>query len=91
MPLYAPEATPPPKLDGVVLLAAGRWLEGGAAVVPVVFATDNQGNIYLTTCKNGKREPWKSFDDRFEDGLKGAVMSDKNRTARFFEGLLSVI
>ena len=60
VPRYAPRAAAPPKLDGIVSLTAGRWLEG-TNIVPVVFATDNQGNIYITTHVNGYWQPWRSF------------------------------
>lgn len=61
VPLYAPSATPPPKLDGIVSLAATRWLEGVGAPYPAVFATDQQGNIYLTTFERGTWQSWRSF------------------------------
>lgn len=61
VPLYAPKAATPPKLDGIVTLTAGRWLEGGSSVLPVVFATDSQGNIYVTTYERGVWKPWRSF------------------------------
>lgn len=60
VPLYAPQAAPPPRLDGIVSLTASRWLEGGS-VAPVVFATDRQGNIYVTHYVNGQWQPWRSF------------------------------
>jgi hypothetical protein len=61
VPLYAPTAATPPALDGIISLTASRWLESGATVVPVVFATDQQGNIYVTTYVNGQWQPWRSF------------------------------
>ena len=61
VPLYAPSAATPPKLDGIVTLTATRWLEGAGVVRPAVFATDQQGNIYLTTYENGAWQPWRSF------------------------------
>jgi hypothetical protein len=61
VPLYAPGAATPPKLDGIVSLTATRWLESVAVVRPAVFATDQQGNIYLTTYENGAWRPWRSF------------------------------
>ena len=61
VPLYAPQAATPPRLDGIVSLTASRWLESGGAVAPVVFATDLQGNIYVTTYANGQWQPWRSF------------------------------
>ena len=61
VPLYAPSATTPPKLDGIATLTATRWLESPGTVLPAVFATDKQGNIYLTTHENGAWRPWRSF------------------------------
>lgn len=61
VPLYAPSAATPPKLDGIVTLTATRWLESAGVVRPAVFATDQQGNIYLTTYKSGDWQPWRSF------------------------------
>lgn len=61
VPLYAPKATTPPKLDGIVSLTATRWLEAAGVVRPVVFATDRQGNIYVTTFDSGVWQPWRSF------------------------------
>jgi hypothetical protein len=58
---YAPRAATPPALDGAVSLTAGRWLECGRTVTPVVLATDNQGNIYVTTFTGGSWQPWRSF------------------------------
>jgi hypothetical protein len=60
VPLYAPIASTPPMLDGLVSLTASRWLEG-AGTVPVVFATDRQGNIYATTYESNQWQPWRSF------------------------------
>jgi hypothetical protein len=60
VPLYAPVASKPPALDGLVSLTASRWLEGGGTV-PVVFGTDRQGNIYVTTFENNQWQPWRSF------------------------------
>jgi hypothetical protein len=61
VPRYAPRASSPPKLDGIVSLAATRWLESGATVLPVVFATDSQGNVYVTSQGSGGWQPWRSF------------------------------
>jgi V8-like Glu-specific endopeptidase len=61
VPLYAPKAARPARLDGIVSLTASRWQESLGVVAPVVFATDQQGNIYVTTHVNGKWEPWRSF------------------------------
>lgn len=61
IPLYAPIAATPPKLDGIVSLTATRWLESARVVRPAVFATDQQGNIYVTTFQNGAWQPWRSF------------------------------
>jgi hypothetical protein len=58
VPLYAPQAATPPMLDGIVSLTASRWEE---SAVPVVFATDQQGNIYVTTYVDGQWQPWRSF------------------------------
>jgi hypothetical protein len=59
--LYAPAAATPPNLDGLVSLTASRWLEDGGASVPVVFATDQQGNLYVTTYESGRWRAWRSF------------------------------
>jgi hypothetical protein len=59
--LYAPSAASPPALDGIISLTASRWRESSANTVPIVFATDDQGNVYLTTYENGNWKPWRSF------------------------------
>jgi hypothetical protein len=46
--LFGPVAAKPPVLKDLVTLKAGRWQELGE-IVPVVFATDEQGNIYYNT------------------------------------------
>lgn len=61
VPLHASSAASPPKLDGVVSLTASRWLEGGSTILPVVFATDVQGNLYVTTMSGDAWLPWRSF------------------------------
>jgi len=61
VPLHAPAAATPPALDGIISLTASRWLENGATDIPVVFATDRQGNIYVTTYENGTWQHWRSF------------------------------
>jgi hypothetical protein len=61
IPLYAPQAAKPPKLDGLVTVTAGNWLESGGDHLPVVFATDRQGNIYITTQEGGVWTDWQSF------------------------------
>jgi hypothetical protein len=61
LPLYAPTAATPPTLDGLVSITAGRGMEKGAEAVPMVFATDRQGNIYLTNQVDGQWRPWRSF------------------------------
>lgn len=61
VPRYAPAAARPPALDGIVSLTSSRWLENGGTDIPVVFATDTQGNIYVTTFENGKWQHWRSF------------------------------
>ncbi|HEX8692543.1 MAG TPA: hypothetical protein VF746_09005 [Longimicrobium sp.] len=62
IPLYAPKAKTPPPLDGVVALTASRWQEeNGGVVVPVVFATDGQGNLYVTRQLGGTWSEWRSF------------------------------
>jgi V8-like Glu-specific endopeptidase len=61
VPLYAPQSATPPRLDGIVSLTASRWLESGGTVAPVVFATDRQGNVYVTSYVNGQWRPWRSF------------------------------
>ena len=50
-------------LDDLVTLTASRWQEQtGGDIVPVVLATDRQGNIYYTTyTTTGVWEPWRSF------------------------------
>lgn len=60
VPLYAPAAATPPAIDELVSLTAGRWLES-KTVAPVVFATDRQGNIYVTSFVNNAWQPWRSF------------------------------
>ena len=63
MQLYAPQAATPPVIDDLVSITASRWQEAtGAAIVPVVLATDQQGNIYYTTHSlNAGWEDWRSF------------------------------
>lgn len=61
VPLYAPKAASPPELDGIISLSASRWRESISVTIPVVFALDNQGNIYVTTYESGKWNPWRSF------------------------------
>ncbi len=61
VPLHAPAAAKPPRLDGIVSLTASRWQEDQNKVLPVVFATDQQGNIYVTTLVDGAWRPWRSF------------------------------
>ena len=61
VPLYAPNAATPPRLDGIISITANRWRENSSKTVPAVFATDEQGNIYLSTYENGNWKPWRSF------------------------------
>jgi hypothetical protein len=61
VPLYAPKASSPPKLDGIIALSASRWRESSAVAFPVVFALDQQGNLYVTTQEGGTWKPWRSF------------------------------
>ncbi len=61
VPLYAPNAASPPKLKGIVSITANRWQENSLKTKPVVFATDEQGNIYVTTFEGDKWKPWLSF------------------------------
>jgi hypothetical protein len=61
VPLYAPKAATPPRLDGIISLTASRWRENSTSTIPVVFALDNQGNIYVTTYQSGGWKPWRSF------------------------------
>lgn len=63
VPLYAPVATKPPMLNDLVTLAAGQWQEPtGVDRVPVLFATDRQGNIYYTTHSRSQGwQSWRSF------------------------------
>jgi V8-like Glu-specific endopeptidase len=63
VPLYAPVATKPPVLNDLVTLAAGQWQEPtGGDRVPVLFATDRQGNIYYTTHSRSQGwQSWRSF------------------------------
>jgi V8-like Glu-specific endopeptidase len=61
VPRYAPKAATPPKLDGVIALSASRWRENSTNTIPVVFALDDQGNIYVTTYQSGGWKPWISF------------------------------
>jgi len=73
-PIYAPATgcagSAPP---GIVSVTASRWQDDPVStVVPVIFATDNQGNVYYTTYETGPCtqsgcdcgtywQPWKSF------------------------------
>ena len=62
--LYAPSAKSlQPQPEGIVSLTASRWQEEtGGDIVPVVFATDNRGNIYHTTHdRSGGWSAWRSF------------------------------
>jgi len=63
MELYAPYAANPPVIDDIVTLTASLWQEPtGGDAVPVVLATDSQGNIYYTTHNTVTDwEPWRSF------------------------------
>lgn len=61
VPLYAPKAASPPRLDGIISLSASRWRESTSVIIPVVFALDDQGNIYVTTYESGNWKPWRSF------------------------------
>jgi hypothetical protein len=58
---YAPLAHLLPTLDGVISITAGRWKEGGANGQPVLFALDDQGNIYLSTWEVSRWRTWRSF------------------------------
>jgi hypothetical protein len=61
--LFAPVAIDAPVLKDLVSLTAGQWQEpAGGDRVPVVFATDRQGNIYYTTHIKGQGwRKWLSF------------------------------
>ncbi|MFZ3093096.1 MAG: hypothetical protein WA127_04675, partial [Methanothrix sp.] len=62
--LYAPSAKSlQPQPECIVSLTASRWQEEtGGDIVPVVFATDNRGNIYHTTHdRSGGWSAWRSF------------------------------
>lgn len=61
--LYAPQATTPPVIDDIVSLTASLWQEQtGGDIVPVVLATDSQGNIYYTTHTIATGwQSWRSF------------------------------
>jgi hypothetical protein len=49
-------------MEDLVTLTASRWQEpSGSSIVPVVFATDGQGNIYYTEFKGKTWQPWHSF------------------------------
>lgn len=61
VPLYAPKAASPPRLDSIISLTASRWREDSTTTIPVVFALDGQGNIYVTTYQSGGWNPWRSF------------------------------
>jgi hypothetical protein len=63
MALYAPQAVTPPVIDDIVSLTASLWQEQtGGDIVPVVLATDSQGNIYYTTHSKALGwQPWRSF------------------------------
>jgi hypothetical protein len=58
--LFAPVATNPPVLNDLTTLTAGQWQEPSSGDrVPVVFATDRQGNIYYTT--HSRSQGWQSW------------------------------
>jgi hypothetical protein len=60
MKLFAPNATQPPVLNDLVTLTAGQWQEPSSGdSVPVVFATDRQGNIYYTT--HSRKQGWQNW------------------------------
>jgi hypothetical protein len=61
--LFAPDASPPPVIDDIITLTASRWQEDtGGDIVPVVLATDRQGNIYYTThSRSAGWDSWRSF------------------------------
>jgi hypothetical protein len=61
VPRFAPLAFGSPPLDGVISITAGRWKEGGANGQPVLFALDDQGNIYLSTWETSRWRSWRSF------------------------------
>jgi hypothetical protein len=50
-------------IDDIVTLTASLWQEPtGGDIVPVVLATDSQGNFYYTTHDTVTDwEPWRSF------------------------------
>jgi hypothetical protein len=69
--LYAPSVSnPQPPPFRIESLTASRWQEEtGGDIVPVVFATDNQGNIYFTThSRSSGWNPWRSFYDGYIEG-----------------------
>jgi hypothetical protein len=51
--LFAPVTAKPPVLKDLVTLKARRWQEPGE-IVPVVFAADEQGNIYYNTFQKSR-------------------------------------
>ena len=62
VPLYSPQRQTPVAMEDLVTLTASRWQESsGSTIVPVVFATDGQGNIYYTEFKSKGWQPWHSF------------------------------
>lgn len=61
VPLYAPIAITPPVLDGIASLTVGQWFENSTTIIPAVFSTDQQGNIYFTKYTSGQWQPWRSF------------------------------
>lgn len=57
-------STRTPLLDGVSTITADRWIEGDAVTArnPVVFVTDDQGNIYMSQQDpSGDWSEWRSF------------------------------
>jgi hypothetical protein len=60
--LYTPARSTSITVEGIVTLTADRWQEQpGGITVPVVLATDNQGNIYFSEYTNNAWQPWRSF------------------------------
>jgi len=65
VPLFTPDVTTDHYIEGLQSLVADLWLEEtGNDLVPVVLATDDRGNIYITTYTSATGwARWRSFFD----------------------------